>query len=74
MLSKLTDKMWEAVMHWLVNGSSVDVGIITVGGEQVTAAPRRRPNFLPLTMQNRLNFQPPFRRTVLLRGDFCFFL
>jgi len=46
-LSKLTDKMWEAVMHWLVNGSSVDVGIITVGGEQVTAAPRRRPNFFP---------------------------
>lgn len=45
MLSKLTDKMWEAVMHWLVNGSSVDVGIVTVGGDQITAAPRGRPNF-----------------------------
>lgn len=42
---KLTDKMWEAVMHWLVNGSSVGVGIISVGGDQIPAAPRGRPNF-----------------------------
>jgi len=57
--------MREAVMHWLVNGSSVDAGIISVGDDQITAAPRARP-----TMENRLHFPTSFSRTVLLRVSF----
>lgn len=45
MLGKLTDKMWEAAMLWLVSRSSVDVGIKSGGGDQTTATPRGRTNF-----------------------------